>query len=1006
MNENFLDVRQKIDSLINLKVLPSFKSKIKFQKEFIEKCKTQFLQLQQIAESDLAEDNSLLKNIIEVNKKIENLILPYFESDDSKNIQEVLPDFYASLENFLSNTPEIVNEIQDQQRFISDANDRLSLKLRKPIKKFFLSVFNIPVATGNAFRKLFKKPLKDKKSWKRIIPLRKLRKYHFEFILSESLLTLNRKLFTQRSRIAKTLWQIYESLDEGINQKLFPSVEANPDKQNAIPNIPIKIKELQLQLTQFEESLPNEFEDLLNPIFTQYEDKYAKAGTIEYPKSRLSNSVLRKNEKEIQHDFDSINSGWKNNFTSLGDDWQMNNELYQIRYKTLDQLEKYKTTFHKDINSDLLPLSEKIMLFVDEISKQLKNSNENLPQLFNNIKEKINSGLTLKLIPEINSALVDQNFSGLVAEFDNTVQESINNVKQKRLLVKTDEYDKEIKNSEINAFSPKEILEYSAAPKFFKTTSKLKTLINSQIQQIQNDLTEIDHISDFTIDSALNLLETEKNKEASKTIAVEGLDRAVKKLSDIKSNFENLSTTFNSELQSAVNNFCIDLKNLTETEKIFDIRLNLAKAKALQRSKQIRKQVVDNAKNIIPQLFLLLEKGTAKLKQLSHQVRELFGLAPSATAITSEVSDYLVETQSAIHKLPFVYQRLFAVSPLDDERFFFGREAEIDELNKALTNWQKEKFATTVIIGEKGSGSTSLINYFLDNEAKNFEMIRTSIQKPISDLESFINLFSDILKDKTFKSTEDIIEYLNILPSKRIFVIENLQRLFLRKVDGFTVLKNFFEVISKTNKNIFWVTTCTLYSWSYIDKTIYAPDYFGYVINLKKLDEDQMINLVSKRHRVSGYNIEYEADAETLKSKSFKKLSDEEKQPYLMKKYFAELNRFAQSNISLALIFWLRSAKTVIDDVIKIGSPPDLDYSFLANLTNDKVFALSALLMHDGLTEEDHSEILNVPINKSRLLFLLMHDDGIIVKQNGLFIINPLLYRQIVGLLKSKNIIH
>jgi hypothetical protein len=83
-----------------------------------------------------------------------------------------------------------------------------------------------------------------------------------------------------------------------------------------------------------------------------------------------------------------------------------------------------------------------------------------------------------------------------------------------------------------------------------------------------------------------------------------------------------------------------------------------------------------------------------------------------------------------------------------------------------------------------------------------------------------------------------------------------------------------------------------------------------------------------------------------------------------------------------------------------------LDYSFLTNLSNDKVFALSVLLLHDGLREEDYANIFDVSLDKSRLLFLLMRDDGIIVKQNDLYIINPLLYRQIVGLLKSKNIIH
>jgi hypothetical protein len=415
---------------------------------------------------------------------------------------------------------------------------------------------------------------------------------------------------------------------------------------------------------------------------------------------------------------------------------------------------------------------------------------------------------------------------------------------------------------------------------------------------------------------------------------------------------------------------------------------------------------VQNIKNTLPQLLSLAKKGLRKSSEFYQKIRQLIGLTPAAKVIASEVSDYLAETQLAINRLPFVYQRLFEVKPLNDARFFFGRENELSNLNKALTNWQKEKFASTIIVGEKGSGSTSLINYFLANNTDQYDIIRSSVLAPVSDLDSFFNFLSEILKVQKFNSIEEIIEYLNKLPAKKVIILENLQRLFLRKVDGFYVLKAFFEIISKTNKNIFWISTCTIYGWVYLDKTIHAFDYFGYVINLTKLDEDQITNLVSKRHRVSGYNIEYMADENTLKSKSFNKLTEEEKQPYLMKKYFVELNNFAQGNISLALIFWLRSAKEIVDDEIKIGSPPDLDYSFLANLSNDKIFTLSALLIHDGLHEKDHSQIFNVLLNKSRLLFLLLHDDGIIVKQNDLYIVNPLLFRQIVSLLKSKNIIH
>ena len=1009
MKENIIEVKQVVDSLAKLKFLPVLKNQIKLQREFTDKCRNLLIQLQQASETDLGSDKTTyLENVLSINKKIEKLITPYFGLDKRTNLQELFPDFYVALEKFISESDEKVIEFQDPERFANKQTDKLHIKIRKPVKKFFYNISNLPISVGNIFRKLFRKPIKEKKIWKRFVLLKNLRQYHLYNNLSLKLIEITRKLFQLRSSTAKELWSVYESLDENINQKHYPSGDNNSlDKINEL-NIQQKISELLVRLNQFEESLINDLDNSFKPVFATYEADYLTAGTIENPGWKLRKGVLKRKNKQISESASRVFNGWKNNFTSLGDDWEMNNELYQIRYNTLIQLDKYSSVFKSNIEKNLIPRSNELASFIKKLNVKLdsaKNIND-LLNLYRETKGQINQELTNKLIPEITAVILDQNLTGIVAEFDNLIREEINNVKQKRVLVKTDEYDKEIKDSEINIFSPREILEYSTAPKFFSATGKFRTFINSQIQQIQNELAEIDHISDFNVESALNLLESENDTEKSKTIALEGLDRAIKKIVEIKNKFDNLSIIFDSELSSATSEFNSDLKSLTETEKIFNIKVNLAKAKTIERSKQVRKKVVQNIKNVLPQLLSLAQKGLRKTSKSYQKIRELIGLAPAAKVIASEVSDYLAETQLAIHRLPFVYQRLFEVKPLNDARFFFGRETELSKLNRALTNWQKEKFASTIIVGEKGSGSTSLINYFLANNADQYDIIRSSVLEPILDLDSFFKLLSRILKVPRFNSIEEIIEYLNKLPAKKVIILENLQRLFLRKVDGFYVLKAFFEIISKTNKNIFWISTCTIYGWVYLDKTIHAFDYFGYVINLAKLDEDQITNLVSKRHRVSGYNIEYVADESTLKSKSFKKLTEEEKQPYLMKKYFVELNNFAQGNISLALIFWLRSAKEIVDDEIKIGSPPDLDYSFLANLSSDKIFTLSALLLHDGLHEEDHSEIFSVPLNKSRLLFLLLYDDGIIVKQNDLYIVNPLLFRQIVSLLKSKNIIH
>jgi hypothetical protein len=183
-------------------------------------------------------------------------------------------------------------------------------------------------------------------------------------------------------------------------------------------------------------------------------------------------------------------------------------------------------------------------------------------------------------------------------------------------------------------------------------------------------------------------------------------------------------------------------------------------------------------------------------------------------------------------------------------------------------------------------------------------------------------------------------------------------------------------------------------------------DNFGYIVGLQNLKYEQIIEIILKRHRVSGYNIIYEPSAADVNSKTYKKISADKRQDYLKKKYFSALNNFARSNISLALMFWLRSIKDVTKDSITLRSLTDLDFSFLNSLSMEKVFALHSLILHDGLTEDSFVLIQNQGYEFGKRMLMLLIDDGIIIKKNDHYWVNPLLYRQSVRLLQTKNILH
>ena len=737
MKENFLELKKQIGDFLAANFIPKIKEQINEQRKYIERLTPQLIVLEELTRSS-KDNNAKLNEIISSNNQITKLLGENFIRKERKSFNELFTEYNAVIEKFISESADNVTEIQDEDRFIGRKDDNFLMRGVKPIKKLLLTFSNVPISFGNIFRKAFKKPVKEKRKWKRTVQLKNLREYYFKNLLSNQLNDIQRKTYLQISRSQKAMKQIYESVDANLENSIFN--QTSTSENNTSKGVSNKINELKAKLDEFEENLFLEIQPILDSIMIDYESAYIKAGTVEYPKYKLRNGVIIKADHRQQKDFMKVQTGWQNNLLALDDSFKMNNEIYLIKYKTKLELDSIVGDFRNKINDKIVPNSKKIYEFVNNTmgSINVSNSLSELLKTFTSVRTEIKQDLTDNLIPKVNNVILEENISSLATEFNQKLTAQLNLISKERILVQTDEYDGEIKDSEISHISPKEMLEYSAAPKIFSSTSKLKSSLNSEIQNIQNVFREIDHISDFTIDSALNLLKSEKpDVEESKTTAIEGLERALKKINEIDERFDNLTETFGKELNTATSDFHAELKDLTQTDKLFDVKLKLAKAKTLEKSKQFKRQAKTKLKNFLPHALWILRKYFRKVKGLFEQLRELIGLAPKAKIISSEVSDYLAETHAAIQSLPFVYQRLFEIKPLEDKRFYFGRDVEMKDLSKAFSNWQAGKYSPTVIVGEKGSGSTTLINFFTENLSDDYKLSRTSINYPCFEPSDF-----------------------------------------------------------------------------------------------------------------------------------------------------------------------------------------------------------------------------------------------------------------------------
>lgn len=444
---------------------------------------------------------------------------------------------------------------------------------------------------------------------------------------------------------------------------------------------------------------------------------------------------------------------------------------------------------------------------------------------------------------------------------------------------------------------------------------------------------------------------------------------------------------------------------LTINENVGQLRLRIAKAKATKQAEEVRRQLKEK-------LLIRKKSGINSIKQISNkltvlirQASDKFILTAGKPVLAKEVSDFLLESQLAIDKLPTIYRKLYKIEPLEDLELFEGRNKELLQFKNAYTNWTQNKHAATTILGEKWGGMTSFINYLIKEQKFTHSLTRYELKHTVSTAIEFIELMKSVFKNDTFTNLEDIIEFIENNP-KRIVFLEDIQNMYLRKIDGFDALILFFQLIIKTRKQIFWVTSSTLYSWSYLNKTTKIDDYFSYKIPLQVLTDDQIVNLIWKRNRISGFNIRFELSESHQTNKKFQALEDNEQQSILKKQFFNELNKFAKSNVSLALIFWLLSTKNLTEDSITIGTFKNPDLNFLASLSTDKIHLMQALIIHDGLPERSLSTVLNISDIQSSLLILSLLEDGIIFEEEGIYMINPMIYRNTISLLSSKNLIH
>ena len=341
-------------------------------------------------------------------------------------------------------------------------------------------------------------------------------------------------------------------------------------------------------------------------------------------------------------------------------------------------------------------------------------------------------------------------------------------------------------------------------------------------------------------------------------------------------------------------------------------------------------------------------------------------------------------------------ERIAAAEPV-----FVGRDDELERLVKAYESWRKERrHGMVAVIGDHGMGKTAFLEEASAKlatkkaEVVHLEIVRRSRSRPFREQLEWLTkpLGVELPKNATRASIHKaIVEHVESQPA-RVFLVDDVHLLLRRTVGGLELLQAVMNIVQACSNEHFWVLALHRPAWSYIagasDTTRLA---FRQRIELTGLGADALDEAIASQTRNAGFEPRFDR----LLHSSREPGSGENAEAKARSMYWRIIAQASQGNPLAAMDYWLMSLGA--SEAAANGEPAQVPVYLSASHSEEEIealsdsdeylFLLSALVVHDGLAVDDLARVLNVPKTQAQVncqhlesLHILTHDDaGVLV---------------------------
>ncbi len=670
--------------------------------------------------------------------------------------------------------------------------------------------------------------------------------------------------------------------------------------------------------------------------------------------------------------------------------------------------ERFEVYISNQIRSPLTQLTTFLGGHLNTLEKNPTVSKQQLESFCDEITERTHNIITEDLVDPLTATCDDRILSKKLDSFASEVSLLANRVEDSVTLVEELEFHEQLPEYMLKPIQWQSLFRRILGDEYLSELLAEDIKPEKQLELIVEDFSEVNQIISTNLSIAQDVEKSETEEPFE--IVKKGIELAILKLEDISREYPKIEQFLEAELGKHQQELSDRIVRLLIDQNSDQIRREDAKIIVRQSALDVKNRLIVLWAKFMDRLELARRFVVSKIKSVITTIRSFLGLTETEhiNVQKTNIAAILHEIDQKYHQLPYIYRRLFDFKRPAESTFFVKNNSHFENVSKAYELWKSDFPSSIAILGEKGSGRTTLLNYLNSEIFINEKVEFIHFDRTIYTESELLDELSTQLKVSSKKTAEEFVSLILRRRKKSVIIIENVQNCFLRTVQGYEAINTLLYLISETKDKILWVCSCSQYAWDFLNVSLRIGDYFSHTLYADSQSSGNISEIIMRRQTASGYQLVVQPDAGIQNSRAYKKLADDVKkqEKYLLEVFFERLNKMAEGNATVALIYWIRCIQRIDSAEVYLKLEENTGIEYLSELDSETLFVFSAFVIHDVLNAKQLGEYLNISSKNAETIISRLISRGLLVELNHGFGLNDLIYRQVVRLLKSRNFIN